>query len=87
MGVSVNLDRTVERMRIAFLPLLTRPRRDVSVLTSDRSSMPVLIGDGEIDFICWRCGFAICEGMRTPVEVSGQVFRCPDCTAFNRSRL
>ncbi|MBW4040733.1 MAG: hypothetical protein HIU86_01205 [Acidobacteria bacterium] len=74
-------------MRIALLPLLSRPRRDVVVLTSERSSMPVLIGDGEVDFTCWRCGFAICEAMRTPVEISGRVFRCPDCTAFNRSRL
>jgi predicted RNA-binding Zn-ribbon protein involved in translation (DUF1610 family) len=49
--------------------------------------MPVLIGAGEVDFTCWRCGFAICEGMQTLVEVSGHVFRCPDCSAFNRSRL
>jgi uncharacterized ferredoxin-like protein len=74
-------------MRIALLPLLARPRRDEVVLTSDRVAMPVLIGDGEVDFTCWRCGFAICEGMRTLVEISGRVFRCPDCAAFNRSRL
>jgi uncharacterized C2H2 Zn-finger protein len=73
-------------MHIALLPLLSRPRRDASVLTSDRPSMPVLIGDGEIDFTCWRCGFAICEGMGTVVDVSGRIFRCPDCSAFNRSR-
>jgi predicted RNA-binding Zn-ribbon protein involved in translation (DUF1610 family) len=74
-------------MRIALLPLLARPRRDVVVLSADRSFMPVLIGTGEVDFTCWRCGFAICEGMQTLVEVSGHVFRCPDCSAFNRSRL
>ena len=79
--------RTVERMRIALLPLLARPRREVSVLTSNYPSMPVLIGDGEVDFTCWRCGCAICEGMGTLVEVSGRIFCCPDCTAFNRSRV
>jgi uncharacterized C2H2 Zn-finger protein len=73
-------------MRVSLLPLIARPRRDMLVLTSGGSSVPILIGDGEIDFTCWRCGFAICEGMRTVVEISGQVFRCPECTAFNRSR-
>lgn len=73
-------------MRVSLLPLIARPRRDRTVLTSDGSSVPVLIGDGDIDFTCWRCGFAICEGMHTVVEISGQVFRCPACTAFNRSR-
>ena len=73
-------------MRVSLLPLIARPRRDVTVLTAGGTSVPILIGDGEIDFTCWRCGFAICEGMRTVVEISGQVFRCPECTAFNRSR-
>jgi hypothetical protein len=74
-------------MRIALLPLVHRPRRDETVLTSNRSFMPVLIGAGEVDFTCWRCDFVICEGLSTPVEVSGRVFRCPECTALNRSRL
>ena len=73
-------------MRVSLLPLITRPRRDVPILRSDGSSVPILIGDGEVDFTCWRCGFTICEGMRTVVEISGRVFRCPGCSAFNRSR-
>jgi pimeloyl-ACP methyl ester carboxylesterase len=32
-------------------------------------------------------GSAICEGMGTLVEISGRVFRRPDCSAVNRSRL
>jgi predicted RNA-binding Zn-ribbon protein involved in translation (DUF1610 family) len=73
-------------VRVSLLPLIARPRRHMPVLTSTGSSVPILIGDGDIDFTCWRCGFAICEGMRTVVEISGQVFRCPECGAFNRSR-
>ena len=73
-------------MRVSLLPLIRRPRRRAEVLTSPRPSVPILIGDGEIDFTCWRCGFAICEGMRTVVEIADAVFRCPDCGAFNRSR-
>lgn len=73
-------------MRVSLLPLIARPRRTAQVLTSAHSSVPILIGDGEIDFTCWRCGFAICEGMQSVVEISGAVFRCPECRAFNRSR-
>ncbi|WP_162850666.1 hypothetical protein [Amnibacterium kyonggiense] len=73
-------------MRVSLLPLITRPRRSNVVLTSAGGLMPILIGDGDIDFTCWRCGFAICEGMTSVIEVSGRLFQCPDCGAFNRSR-
>ena len=74
-------------MRVALLPLIARPKRNAPVLTSDGSSVPILIGDGDVDFLCWRCGFVICEGLRSVGDVAGKVFRCPGCAAFNRSRL
>lgn len=73
-------------MRVSLLPLTHRPPRSATVLTSTIASTPVLIGEGEVDFTCWRCGFAICEGMTTVIDVSGKLFRCPECTALNRSR-
>lgn len=54
--------RIAEGVRIALLPLLARPRRDVAVLTAGQSSMPVLIGGGEVDFIRWRCGSLSVKG-------------------------
>ena len=74
-------------MRISLLPLIAKPRRGDPVLTSTSSSMPILVGDGDFDFDCWRCGFAVCEGMKTVVEISGRVFRCPSCGAYNRARI
>ena len=75
------------RMRITMLPLLSRPKRDEPVLTAPRGTVPVLSGNGSVDLECWRCGFPICQGLGTVVEVSARTFRCPSCDALNRSLL
>ncbi len=74
-------------MRVRMLPLLAPPRPEDTVLSSPEPSAPVLRGSGGIDFECWRCGFPVCRGMSSVVEATNRIYRCPSCTALNRSRL
>jgi hypothetical protein len=74
-------------MRIKMLPLVSRPRRDEQVLSGPDGSVPVLSGKGDVDLECWRCGFSVCRGLQSVVEVSARTFRCPSCDALNRSPL
>ncbi len=68
-----------------MLPLAGRPRPDEPVLSTDSPSVPVLVDTGTIDLECWRCRFPICQGLHSVVEASNRLYRCPACSALNRS--
>lgn len=49
---------------------------------STRLDVPILIGDGSIDYTCTGCGAVVCEGIAAG-DLAGLVVRCA-CGAVGR---
>lgn len=44
---------------------------------------PIMIGDGEDNYLCGNCGNIIIKSMNRNMKITNVVFRCPNCRRYN----
>ena len=50
--------------------------------TVRKTASPAMKGDGDVNYLCGLCGFAVLENM-APGQISGLAFPCPVCRSTN----
>jgi predicted RNA-binding Zn-ribbon protein involved in translation (DUF1610 family) len=73
----------VGKKRIA-MKVMKNPKNVMTAVQSEDTSFysPLIIGDGDIDYSCGKCGKVLCTNM-SESQLKGIILICSKCGSFN----